>query len=142
MNKLRDKRVFDCASGTRTLLDSVLTVLLLIWPPGCGDQVHLPSAQQLIEFEHAGPSRPSLDIDRLVGADVSRGAYRVVPEDVLEFTMPAIVRFVTAEEADGGIDAATSYSCRVSQNGNITLPIVGDIKVSGKSLSRMWTGFL
>lgn len=60
-----------------------------------------------------------------------------MPEDVLEFTMPAIVRFVTAEEADGGIDAATSYSCRVSQNGNITLPIVGDIKVSGKSLSRI-----
>ena len=110
MNGLRDKRAFARVSATRTLFDLALAVLLLVWPAGCSDEVHLPSAQKLIEFENAGLGRPSLDIDRLLGADVSGGAYRVVPEDVLELNMPAIVRFATAEEADGGIDAATSYS--------------------------------
>jgi len=137
MNKLIDKRIVACVSKIRTIFNFILTMFLLVWLTGCGDQVHLPSAQQLIEFENAGPIRPSLDIDRLIRADVRGGAYRVVPSDVLELTMPAIVRFVTAEEADGGIDAATPYSCRVSERGNITLPIVGDIRVSGKSLSQI-----
>ena len=137
MNKLRDKRIVACVSKIRTVFNSILTMFLLVWLVGCSDQVHLPSAQQLIEFENAGPSHPSLDIDRLVRDDVSGGAYRVVPNDVLELTMPAIVRFATTKEADGGIDGDTPYPCRVNERGNITLPIVGDIKVSGKSLSQI-----
>lgn len=119
------------------IFDFILTMFLLLWMTGCGDQVRLPSTQQLIEFEKAGPGRPPLDIDRLIRADVSGGTYYVVPGDVLELTMPAIVRFVTAEEADGGIDAATPYLCRINERGNITLPIVGDIRVSGRDLSQI-----
>src|SRR4030042_1586627 len=111
MNKLRDKRIVACVSKIRTVFNSILTMFLLVWLVGCSDQVHLPSAQQLIEFENAGPSHPSLDIDRLVRDDVSGGAYRVVPNDVLELTMPAIVRFATTKEADGGIDGDTPYPC-------------------------------
>lgn len=137
MNKLIDKHIVACVSWIQTIFNFFLTIFLLVWLAGCGDQVHLPSAQRLIEFENAGPIRPSLDIDRLIQADVRGGDYRVVPGDVLELTMPAIVRFVTAEEANGGTDVVTPFSCRVSENGNITLPIVGDIKVSGKNLSRI-----
>jgi protein involved in polysaccharide export with SLBB domain len=137
MNKLKDRRIVVCVSKIQTVFNFILTMLLLVWLTGCGDQVHLPSAQQLIEFDNAGFSRPSVDIDRLVRADVSSGAYRVVPNDVLEFTMPAIVRFVTAKEADGGIDGITPYPCRIDEKGNITLPIVGHIRVSGKSLSQI-----
>ncbi|MGB2865984.1 MAG: SLBB domain-containing protein [Sedimentisphaerales bacterium] len=137
MNKLKDKCIVACVSKIRTVFNFILTMFLLVWLVGCGDQVRLPSAQQLIEFDNAGPGRPSLDIDRLVRADVSGDPYRVVPGDVLELTMPAIVRFVTAKEADGGIDAATPYPCRVNERGNITLPIVGDISVAGKTLSQV-----
>jgi len=119
------------------IFNFILTMFLLLWITGCGDQVRLPSTQQLIEFEKAGPGRPSLDIDRLIRADVRGGTYHVVPGDVLELTMPAIVRFVTAEEADGGIDAATPYLCRVNERGNITLPTVGDIRASGRDLSQI-----
>lgn len=121
----------------RVRLNTILATFLLAWPGGCGDSVRLPSAQQLIEFENTGPCGPSGDIDRMIRADVSGISYHVVSGDVLELTMPAILRFVTAEEARGAAEAATTYSCRVNQKGDITLPIVGDIRVSGKSLSQI-----
>lgn len=137
MHKPIDKRIVAWVSKMRMIFNFILTMFLLLWMTGCGDQVRLPSTQQLIEFEKAGPGRPSLDIDRLIRADVRGGTYHVVPGDVLELTMPAIVRFVTAEEANSCIDTATPYLCRINESGDITLPIVGDIRVSGRDLSQI-----
>lgn len=137
MNKPIDKRIVVWVSKIRMIFNFILTMFLLLWMTGCGDHVRLPSTQQLIEFENAGPGRPSLDIDRLIRADVRGGAYHVVSGDVVELTMPAIVRFVTSEEANSGIDTARPYLCRVNERGNITLPIVGDIRVSGRDLSQI-----
>ena len=65
---------------------------------GCGDGVIPSSADQLQDFERAGPTGPAVDLDGLTKARLVTGPYRVKPEEVLDLTMPAIVRLVTAEE--------------------------------------------
>lgn len=125
-----------CFSNSIIISRSVSVICLLIFLAGCGDQVHLPSPAQLAEFNNAGPVLHSLDVERFVKAEIKSGPYRVVSGDVLELTMPAIIRFVSAEEADG-LETITPYSCRISENGTITLPIVGDVNVEGKILSQI-----
>lgn len=111
-------------------------LLLSICLVGCSDRVVLPSAAQLMEFENAGPVHSSVDMDRLVRAKIGGGAYRVVPGDVLELTMPTILGAVTAEEPKIP-ERATPYICRVSDKGTITLPIVGEIEAAEKSLAEI-----
>ncbi|MHC4322740.1 MAG: polysaccharide biosynthesis/export family protein [Planctomycetota bacterium] len=120
----------------QTLLVTVPAILLSVCLSGCGDHVRLPTVQELIEFENASPVPPSIDTDRLVKAKIGGGPYRVVTGDALELTMPAVVRFITAKEAGSNISAAP-YISRVNASGNITLPIVGDIKAAGRTLSQI-----
>ena len=92
---------------------------------GCSDEVTMPSAGQLMEFENAGPLRPAVDMNRLVRARIGGGPYRVVNGDVLELTMPALLLAVTHEQA-AGTDKAAPYMCRIGDGGTVTLPLVGD----------------
>jgi len=123
----------------QVVLALFLAVLFSIYLVGCSEQVRLPSAEQLAEFEKAGPIQPTVDMDRLVRAKMGGGSYRVVPGDVLELTMPTILQVVTAErmELPEGVSPFTPYLCRVSESGSITLPIVGQIEVAGKSLAEI-----
>jgi len=75
-------------------------------------------------------------MDRLVRAKIGGGPYRVVPGEVLELTMPTILHVVTAEEPEISGKMAP-YVCRISDAGTITLPVVGEIKVEGKTLSEI-----
>jgi len=125
-------------SKTRIVFSLFLTLLLSIYLVGCSDQVSLPSAGQLFEFENAGPVAPAVDMDRLARAKISTGPYCVVPDDVLELTMPAILGIVTAERPNvREREQITPYVCRVSESGTITLPVVGKIEVAGKSLAEI-----
>ena len=128
-------------SKTTIVLGLFSTILLSIYLVGCGDQVTLSSAEQLTEFENAAPRPPSVDIDRLVKARIGGGPYRVVTGDVLELTMPSILQVVTNEES-GGTEEATSNAFRISESGNITLPIVGEIKVAGQTLADVETAVI
>jgi len=123
-------------SNIRAFRSLFLTILLFITLAGCSDQVLLPSSERLAEFENAGPVQPTVDMDRLVKAKIGRGPYRVVEGDVLELTMPAILRVVTAE-GPGVSDQVTPYICRVSTGGTIALPMIGEIKAAGKSLGQI-----
>ena len=126
-----------CISKKPIAFGLFLTILLLpIYLFGCSDQVTLPTAEKLAEFENAGPLRPTVDIDRLVKAKIGGGPYKVVPGDVLELTMPAILQAVTDEES-GTPDQAISYPFRVSESGTINLSTAGEIKVAGKTLSQI-----
>ncbi len=136
MNFVKFSSFIAHISKTRIVYCLFLTLLLSIYLIGCKDQVILPSAAQLMEFEHAGPARPSVDMDRLVRAKIGGGAYRIVPGDVLELTMPTILRVVTAKESETP-EQSTPYVCRVSQRGTITLPIVGEIEAAEKSLAEI-----
>ena len=122
--------------GRRVFCYVLLVVLLFICLSGCGPQARLPSIEQLAEFENAGPILPSVDLDRLMRAKIGVGPYRVVPGDVLELTIPAILQVVTVEQPEL-TDGVTPYACRVSKSGFITLPIVGEIEVGGKTLAEI-----
>jgi protein involved in polysaccharide export with SLBB domain len=136
VSRPRYKVFVEHASKIQTLFILILTVLLSVCLAGCGDNVHQPSVQQLIEFENAGPIPPSIDTDRMVRAKIGGGPYRVVTGDALELTMPAVVRFITAKEF-GSNNTVTPYISRVNASGNITLPIIGDIEAAGRTLSKI-----
>jgi len=123
-------------SKNQTFFRLFLTLLLSIYLVGCSDKVSLPSVSQLVEFENAGPADPVVDMGRLVRAKIGGGAYRIVPDDVLELTMPTILRIVTAESPEVP-EQVTPYVCRVSERGTITLPVVGEIEVGEKSLAEI-----
>jgi len=124
------------APRIRIVSDLSFVLLLSIGLAGCGDRVQLPSQGQLLEFENAGPPRPVVDVDRLMRAKVGGGSYRVVPDDVLELTMPTILTVVTAEESD--VSGQTiPYICRVGNEGRITLPAAGEIEAGGKTLAEI-----
>jgi protein involved in polysaccharide export with SLBB domain len=116
----------------------LLLIFLGSFVAGCGDNVCPPTLEQLADFEQAGPSQPSVDMDLLRRAQLQPGPYRVVPDDVLEFTMPALLQAVTAAEAQAA-QAQTrddrTYTCRVSRGGTIALPAVGELEVSGQTLA-------
>jgi len=108
---------------------------------GCSDQVQPSSAKQLAEFENAGPVHPTEQMDQLIKAKTRRGAYRVMPGEVIELTMPAILQIVTAEGKEG-IGEVAPYMCRVSEKGTITLPVVGEIQVVGRTLNQIETAVI
>jgi protein involved in polysaccharide export with SLBB domain len=128
------KHILRTSRFLHVLLTGLLPVCFLF--VGCSGHVELPSIDQWQQFENAGPDQPSLDTDRLFRAKMRRGPYRVVPGDVLELTMPAILQVMTAEQPQppGGV---TPYLCRVSESGTVNLPAVGEVEVVGKSLAEI-----
>jgi protein involved in polysaccharide export with SLBB domain len=110
--------------------------LIFTFLSGCGDQVKLPSVQQLNEFENAGPLLPSVDTENLVKAKISGSLYRVRSDDVLQLTMPAILQAVTKNDYRED-EKYVPYICRISENGTINLPVVGELKVSGMTLGEI-----
>jgi len=137
VNFVKCRPFIACISEKQIALGLFLTTLLLpIYLVGCSDQVTLPTTEQLVEFENAGPLRPAVDIDRLVKAKIGGGPYEVAPGDVLELTLPAILQAVTDEQS-GMPDQVKPYPFRVTESGTINLSIVGEIKVAGKTLSQI-----
>jgi len=128
----------DCMrrSKTQIVFCPLLVLLLSVGFVGCGDEVHLPTPEGLAQFKNAGPSRPTLDMDRLIDARIGGGPHRVVPGEVLELTMPTILQVVTAAEPEITREMAP-YMCRISDAGTITLPVVGEIAVAGKTLAEI-----
>ena len=107
-------------------------VALSLCITGCSDNVRPPTLEQIAAFEAADPITPMVDMERVNRAKLHTGPYRVVPHDVLEFTMPALLRAVTeadvqAAQAQNG--AEEPFICRVSDTGTITLPAVGELEV-------------
>lgn len=133
--------VIDNLTGMRTSTKHILcylslAVLFSIYLPGCSDEYHPPSADELIDFKNAGHNPPRVDLDRLVDAGIGGGPHRVVAGEVIEFTMPTILQIVTAEEPE--ITGKTApHIARVSESGTITLPVVGEMSVEGKTLAEI-----
>lgn len=107
---------------------------------GCGDQVRTPTPEEMAAFEQAGAIVPMIDMDRIEKAKLMTGPYRVVPGDVLEFTMPTLLQAVTAAEvqaAQSQSQVVNPYLARVRDNGAIVLPAVGLITVANLSLAQV-----
>lgn len=100
----------------------------------------MPTADELEAFEQARSTVPTVDMDRIQKAKLKTGPYRVVPGDVLEFTMPALLQAVTAKEVQAAQtqgEADHPYLCRVRDSGGIVLPAIGSMEVAGLSLSQI-----
>lgn len=136
MNFVNCNPVVVCISKTQIVFSLLLVLPFSFFFIGCSDNVLLPSAEQLAKFENAGPRQPSVDMNRLISAKIGGGPHRVVSGEVLELTMPSILQVVTAEEPEITGKMAP-YICRISKAGTITLPVVGEIKVEGKTLAEI-----
>jgi len=86
------------------------------------------------EFENAGPLRPTVDLKRLMQSKIPTGEYRVIIGDVLEFSMPSILRVISAELTDS-LGQVQPYRSRVNKAGAILLPIIGEIPAVGKTVA-------
>lgn len=103
---------------------------------GCGDRIHLPSAERLAEFETAGPQGPSVDMERIRRARMPVGPYRVTLGDVLELTMP-LTLFPDVPPDVAAIAGTATRRCRVDDAGSITLPDGRQVSAAGKSLAEI-----
>ncbi|MGE5293705.1 MAG: SLBB domain-containing protein [Solirubrobacterales bacterium] len=79
----------------------------------------------------------AVDMDRIERARLYTGPYRVVPGDVLEFTMAPMMQAVSAAELHAVHTPARDdrpYVSRINSRGAIILPALGELKVEGLSL--------
>lgn len=113
-----------------------LIVILSVYIIGCERQVRMLSAERLADFENAGPSGPTVDMQSVVGTKMDMGPYRVMSGDVLELSMPIVLQVPVTELPDFR-DKIAPYLCRVNDSGIITLPMVGEIHVMGKTLPEI-----
>lgn len=114
------------------------SICLLLFSAGCGPS--LSSPEQITNFKKAGPVHAVVDFEQLTKG--KSGPYRVIPGDVLEFQMHVDLRIVSSELSDWlrpsyGHRDIEPYLVRVSDDGNVTLPIVGEIQVAGKTLAEI-----
>lgn len=112
----------------------------LLFFGGCDST--LSSAKRVKEFEKAGPIASKVNVDDGMASKSHTGPYRVVPGDILEFQMPAILRVISSDLSEWlrpvyGHRDIEPYLVRVSETGIITLPIIGEIPVAGKTLAEI-----
>ena len=115
-------------------------ILYLACVTGCGSPVS--SIEQVREFNKAGPLIPEADVEGSIKAQFHIGPYRVVPGDVLELQMPAVLRVISSEFSAWlkpvyGHKDYEPYLVRVSDAGTITLPIVGELPAANRTLSEI-----
>ena len=117
---------------------ALLVVSLLIGCIGCSRSYS--TEKEIRRFEMAGPIIPQVDKNSLVRATKLTGYYRVVPGDLLSIEMSAILRVVSSDITKWFVPTGTSsseryieaYDYRISDEGTITLPIVGELSVVGQ----------
>lgn len=112
----------------------IFYLLCMTGMTGCGPA--LSSPEQLERFEEAGPIISKADIDDEIGIEPRIGPYRVVPGDILELQMPAVLR-IDSSKFPSTPQEIKPYLCRVNSAGTINLPIIGEMAVEGKTLIKI-----
>ena len=115
----------------------VCSATLLI---SCQGEPKLSGSEQVKAFEMAGPISPKVDLDQLLTAKSNYGAYTVGIGDVLELQMPTILTAISPklyDDAQYKQQLIQPYLCRVSDEGKITLPLLGQIDADGKTLAQI-----
>jgi protein involved in polysaccharide export with SLBB domain len=93
-------------------------------------------------FEKAGPIKSEADGSGETVVGGRPGPYRVVRGDILEFQMPAVLRVISSDlpewlRPSHGHRDVEPYLVRVNQSGDITLPIIGQMSVAGRTLAQI-----
>jgi len=120
-----------------SLVFSVSTVLFIA---GCGPSVSTP--RQLDEFKQAGPVKLQSEVNGLSISEDQPGPYRVACGDILEFQLPVALRVVSADlpqwlQPVSGHQSVEPYQVRIKGDGGITMPIIGELAVAGKTLAEV-----
>jgi len=111
---------------------------LVLCLAGCGPS--LSSPEEVARFNKAGPIRSAPGL--ALTAQETPGPYRVIPGDMLEFQMHTYLRVVSSELAEWlrpsyGRNQIEPYMVRVTDVGSVTLPIVGEMDVGGKTVAEV-----
>jgi polysaccharide biosynthesis/export protein len=106
----------------------ILACFGLLTLSGCGPD---PSTAQDIEaFNRAGPIEPILDTDKIIAAKSAVGDYTLDIGDRVDIYMPEVIG--TMPDASGYVGAKNgTVQTRLDNNGFITLPLIGRLKVVG-----------
>jgi len=136
---------YGCRFATIAALWTVSIVCLLTagcgWMDGIGwmGGMTVSDSPELAAFQAAGPVVVEVDRSRLVAAKRYTGAYRVVDGDLLELRMPAVMHVVVggANGDKRSFDKVEPYLVRINVAGEIVLPMVGKVKVGGKTLGEI-----
>jgi protein involved in polysaccharide export with SLBB domain len=121
------------------LAQAFLFLFCLSYLTGCGPT--LSSTDKINEFEKAGPVTSEVVINASGKPETRLGPYRIVSGDLLELQIPPIVRIISSDvsslvQAELDRTRSEPYSCRVNDDGNIALPIVGEMPVAGKTVAE------
>ncbi len=116
----------------KQLLALVWTVILTCLMAGCQDH-KISSSTEINDFSKMEPgwSKVSEDVKDISG---SPGPYRVIAGDVLEFTLPFMVERVEMAEEKNSFEKQKAYHCRVSSDGTISMPLLGQVFVEDLNL--------
>lgn len=114
--------------------------ICLLFAAGCFPQ--LSTNEELQRFHAAGPITPQVDVNRLLNAKMHTGYYRVIPGDILELQLPAVLRVISPDLSSwfkpvSGHNDVEPYLFRASDAGIISLPIIGKIHVAGLTLTEI-----
>jgi protein involved in polysaccharide export with SLBB domain len=129
--------------GCRVATIATLWIALVacLFSSGCDEREDytVSDSQELAAFEAARPVFPEVDRSRLVAAKRYTGSYHVVDGDLLELRMPAVMHASAGGEDKGQrvLDQVEPYLVRINAAGEIALPMVGKIKVVGKTLGEI-----
>lgn len=94
---------------------------------GCTPQ--LPSSDELAAFKNAGATAPTVDLDKVVQSKPPAGSYRIVMGDLLSIHVP----FLSSQSNEASEHQGVLLR-RVEADGSVTLPMVDQVAVAGKSL--------
>lgn len=129
----------ECCIRFNKVVFATALAAVSVCTAGCGPAFSSPD--QIREFEKAGPVTSEVEVDESGEPETQIGPYQVVPGDLLQLQIPPIVRVISSD-VTGLVQAdldknVRPYSCRVSDAGDITLPIVGQMPVAGNTVAEI-----
>lgn len=119
------------------IVPAIIFLAGLLFLSGCS-QPSVSSQEQVRKFDRVGAIRhlqDSQDTNVQVNSKYEC-VYRVMPGDVLDLTMPETMQ-ETSWESMRSASREKPYFCRVSEDGTITLPVVGALQVAGMTTSEV-----
>ncbi len=111
-------------------------VVFCVMMMGCSDNIQLPTEEQLVAFQAAGPILPEIDLDRLMASQARIQDYTIGRDDLLEVLLPSIL-VQRSTDVTSGSTLTHSHLTRVDDAGQVTLPIIESLPAEGKSLAEL-----
>lgn len=111
---------------------------LALFVTACSSPAHVLKGEELARFVSAGPITPEFDEERLLESITIPGPYKIVPGDVLLIRAPAsMVQSGSLLTSSAPALEPARHFARVSEDGEIDVPVVGTIKARGLTVQQL-----